>query len=368
MESYVNDLSPQIEAYFCERSHYKHYINYKEHVSLTRNIDDMLICLKGVSSSTPFFHSSAFDDVVGGGFYFRYRGKGIVIDPGIGFVTQMHRNNIFIDDIDYVIISHNHIDHCNDASSLSAMNYDYNKCLGREHKFFSNFFEIDKPNHSIVWIVDDASSKQVKGFIDSESESKSELVLLSDIVRNCTDYYSICDFISIKAIHTKHIKDSNDSFGIKLKFKGDGVDYIWGYSSDTSFFPELLVFFDDCKAIVLNVSDIYPSDLKLSKLKSSHLGYTGCQQIIEKTKSDLVLISEFACINGDNRFEIAQLLSKCAAGSSVLPTEIGLKISISVDNAICSICNQPQPLDQIKTLRPRKSFSKLKYVCNKCLL
>lgn len=364
MESRVKDLSPQIEAYFCERSHYKHYINYKEHVSLTRNIDDMFICLKGVSSSTPFFHSSAFDDITGGGFYFRYKGKGIVVDPGIGFVTQMHRHNIFIDDIDYVIITHNHIDHCNDASSISAMNYDFNKCRSREHAFFSKFFDIDDPYHSIVWIVDDASGEQVRSFVNKESE----LILLSKIAENSPDYYEISDFISIKAVHTRHINGSTDSFGIKLRFLGDDLEYIWGYSSDTKYFPELLEFFDDCKALILNVSDIYPSDVKSNKLKSSHLGFTGCKEIITKSKSRLVLISEFACINGDNRFEIANLLADCTTDARVLPTEIGLKVSISVENAICCFCEQFEPLAQIKAIRPSKSFSKLKYVCNKCLL
>lgn len=357
-------VSPQIDAYFDNRSHLKHYINYKEHVSLTRNIDDVFISLKGISSSTPFFHSSAFGDITGGGFYFRFGGKGIAVDPGIGFVAQMHKNNVFIDDIDFVVITHNHIDHSNDASSLSAMNFDYNRYLGREHEFFSEFFDIDKPKHSIVWIVDDASSVQIKKFIDNENE----LILLSDIADNGSVYHPISDDIAISAIHTKHIQNSEDSFGIKIKFQDDACAKIWGYSSDTAFFHELPSFLGDCETLILNVSDIYRSDVHQNRFKNSHLGYSGCVEIIKNTNAELVLVSEFACINGDNRFDIAELLSKCDTKTKVLPTEVGLKISIPFETVFCSCCNRPSSLSNIKTIRPRRSFSNLIYVCNNCLL
>lgn len=64
---------------------------------------------------------------MGGGFYFRYKGHGVAVDPGIGFTLLMHRNNIFIDDIDSVIVAHSHLDHNSDVGILSALKYDYNR-------------------------------------------------------------------------------------------------------------------------------------------------------------------------------------------------------------------------------------------------
>ena len=116
------------------------------------------------------------------------------------------------------------------------------------------------------------------------------------------------------------------------------------------------------------VSDVYKDDVKNRKFKSSHLGYSGCKEIIEKAKADLVLISEFTCMNGDNRFEITKLLSECAEKTRVLPTEIGLRISIVSECIACSFCEKQYPPDQIRTLRPKRCFSDLKYACNNCLI
>lgn len=63
----------------------------------------------------------------GGGFYFRWHGLGIAVDPGIGFITSMHEHQIFIDDIDVIIVTHAHIDHNGDVRGLASLPYEFNK-------------------------------------------------------------------------------------------------------------------------------------------------------------------------------------------------------------------------------------------------
>ena len=101
-----------LEQYFPARTQLQYYLDYEKHAKQSRSIENTFICLKGFSSATPFFRSSTFNRPgLGGGFYFRWQGVGVAVDPGIGFMSLMHEHSIFIDDIDVVIVTHAHIDH-----------------------------------------------------------------------------------------------------------------------------------------------------------------------------------------------------------------------------------------------------------------
>lgn len=60
----------------------------------------------------------------------------------------------------------------------------------------------------------------------------------------------------LSAIKTKHIKDSEESYGIKF-FAQYEKECIISYTSDTVYFEELARFFAEQDILVFNVSDIY---------------------------------------------------------------------------------------------------------------
>ena len=334
MNPKLRHIPQAIKPYFEEASQFQYYYEHEKSCRLYRDIEDKFICLKGFSSSTPLFNSAAFGtECLGGGFYFRYKGHGIIVDPGIGFVSLMHKNNIFIDDVDTVIVTHSHVDHNCDVGKLSAMQHDYYRTKAREQEFLTKFFQCSP-----------SASPKIKWYMDEQTIHSTEGILNGDFVYKLSDYCDgnktqLCDNISLCAIRTRHIKDSQETYGIKLSFTSDSLKYTWGYTSDTCFFDELGSFFQDSKILIFNISDIYPSDVEGRKAKRSHLGFDGSLRLLNSAKPQLALASEFCCTNGDYRHEIVRALRK-ESSMFIVPSDPGLIMNIAGTEITCSLCGK----------------------------
>ena len=81
-------------------------------------------------------HSPSVADVIGGGYFLRWQGKGTVIDPGCSFLRLFRqRTSYSFHDINMIIATHDHIDHCQDLSALIGLFRQFNKWLvTRNHK------------------------------------------------------------------------------------------------------------------------------------------------------------------------------------------------------------------------------------------
>ena len=315
----------ELENYFTLPAQMYYYQQEMEGVKNSIQLRDKFLCLKGFSSSTPTIYSGTFDsECAGGGLYLNYKGIGIVIDPGLGFVNLMHKQGIYINNIDVVIITHDHVDHNADAKVISALSHDLNSYNSRKGKIVKEVFELENPKqHEITWIVDDNSRRII-------SKDVKELRSLSEFVDCEKQLISGNDDIKLSAIRTKHIKDSNESYGIRLFMNYDSRISI-GYTSDTAYFPELSTFFYQSDILVFNVSDIYKKDVKGIKDKHSHLGYNGSVKLLREVQPKLAVASEFCCSNGDFRMGFISTISSEITKDytqSIIPGEIGLKILI----------------------------------------
>ena len=359
------NLPYELKDYFSFKPQMHHYKEYMYNVHTHTQIQDSLLILKGFSSSTPTVHSAVFDSTCsGGGIYINYRGNGIAIDPGIGFVKLMHEYGVCIEDINTVIITHDHLDHNADAETISSLVYDYNSYNARKDSIICDVLELDKSSdHEINWIMDGDSYDKLKNKIPNSNKldeyqkerglsAKSENIILS-------------------SIHTQHIKDSRETYGIKLRLQYNQMSYTIGYTSDTAYFEELPSFFKDVDVLIFNVSDIYKKDVKGIKDKRSHLGYNGSLKILSKTKAKIAVASEFCCTNGDFRMNFVRALKnelRTEFNGVLLPGEIGMKISIPNNYFECSVCRHKVLASEIHALDPEHAYGKIRYVCSKCML
>lgn len=350
-----------LENYFSNRPQMSYYNSILNDEREKVNLNDTLFCLKGFSSSTPTIHSIAFNSsCAGGGLYLNYKGLGIAIDPGIGFVDSMHKYGIYINNINVIIITHDHLDHNADAEMLCSLLYDYNEYMKRRNSIIKNIFNFNGiQEHHIIWIVDENSKKKLKGKAREIKDLNKYIGHKSGIIKHNLD-------MKLTAIRTKHIKDNNSTYGIKL-FLSYEKKFIIGYTSDTMYFEELSKFYNESNILIFNVSDIYKKDVKGVKDKHSHLGYNGSLKLLQNTSSDLALASEFCCTNGDFRMNFINTLNSELKGTYLIPGEIGLKIYIPNLSVECSICRNKSPLKDITVLAPQSDYGKIKYICRHCL-
>ncbi len=370
-----NGIPLKLEPYFNKDSQFHYYCESQGFVKDYRDIDNKFICLKGFSSSTPIVHSAAFNmECRGGGFFFRYNGCGIVVDPGIGFVSLMHQNNIFIDDIDIVIVTHNHIDHNNDVRSLSALLHEFNRDKTRSLKFYKKIkCEFEEPKeHKIKWIMDAETIVSNRDIMGNQTVQDLSRLTQWEAIDNDGN-------IELMSINTEHIKSNDDTYknntyGIKLKFKDERNSPVWGYTSDTRFFDKLIGLYDDTDVILFNISDIYAKDVQKIKQKNNHLGFNGSLKLLSGVKAKLALATEFCCVNGDCRHEIVlelkKELEKVNSNNKmrIVPAESGLRISISGEQVNCSICKKLNDINLVKACRPEREYEQIKYICEDCLL
>lgn len=376
----MDEIPKYLKKYFTNDSLMHYYTEYGKSAGIVRNIENKFFCLKGFASSTPIYNSIAFgEESHGGGFYFRYHGKGIVVDPGINFVTLMHQNNIFIEDVDVVIVTHHHIDHYIDVHQLTALLYEYNKKDEKEEKFYKNYFGYAPPEkHIIHWIVDEQTKKSI--LEDVPSEYLHSLSNYTDGEVFSVACSKLDTSIEISSFHTQHIFRQNmccysdDTFGVKLSFLCNDKKMIWGYTSDTQYFENLPDALHGCNVILMNISDIYVADVAMQKKKRSHLGFCGCVKLIQEVKPSVVLISEFCCTNGDYRHMIIRAIRErihktdSLNNSLVLPADLNLCISIDASKMKCSICGKEFPVIDTKFARPGNGFQNIQYYCPECVL
>nr|WP_304429696.1 MBL fold metallo-hydrolase [uncultured Acetatifactor sp.] len=358
----TRDIPDYIQPYFDEASQFSCYREYEKSVKFRRSIEDKFICLRGFSSSTPMVNSAIWGrECLGGGFYFRYKGHGIAIDPGIGFTALMHRNNIFIDDIDTVIVTHSHIDHNCDVAAISALKHDYNSNKRRERRFFEEFFECNTDRkHNITWYMDEETIQSTQSILENDS--------VHALSEYCGENWAkISEGVALRTIKTEHVKGSEKTYGIKMYFSGESECYEWGYTSDTRFFEGLGDFFQGVSVLLFNISDIYPSDIEGRKSKQGHLGFDGSIKLLEKVKPKIALASEFCCTNGDYRYEIAKALREFSE-VHVLPSDPGLTMDVEGTSIKCSLCGEDALAETVRIVRPAKEFGSIQYVCPNCLL
>lgn len=207
--------------------------------------DHFYINLKGLSSSSPILYNNTFGmRLRGGGFYFRWNMFGVVVDPGLYFVVNMHEHGLSINDIDAVIVTHDHIDHTGDMMILDDL----------EHQI--------KDEKTIRWYV-------CREISEANRLKCDQMCLVSPGY----DYEFTKD-VSLRTTETRHIKDPvsgsylDSTFGCVFKLKeytepsGRLIgERMIGYTSDTTYWDGMEKDYDKVDMLIANISSVWDTDV-----------------------------------------------------------------------------------------------------------
>jgi hypothetical protein len=109
--------------------------------------ENYFIILQRYNSFTPALprrDEEEFPDaevIKGGGYYLRWKGKGIVIDPGFNFIENLVSADLSIGDIDAVMITHGHNDHYIDLDPILTLLYQFNESTKDNYLGIKNFLK-----------------------------------------------------------------------------------------------------------------------------------------------------------------------------------------------------------------------------------
>lgn len=377
-----------------------------------------LIMLKAFSSSMPILlnYAEGSENYSGGGFYIRWQGCGIAVDPGYRFIERLHEAGYSVLDIDVVIITHEHIDHTNDIRLLDDLHYNAaRQNMDYEYRWDSELFSIVRGPvrpHRLSWYMDSVTCQMIRVLSEKESGFNPECndlycvnidpfetedlkerfkgyaeVISDPIIRIGTD-------IIMNVFPTSHETYKKDgrteffhhTFGCVFECSSRDAErqYI-GYTSDTSLcepslYKKMMDQLQKCQIIIANISGIYEKDVLLQTAKAKHLGYMGCYRIIydiltkEQSKLRYYLLSEFSNQVSDIRYDISKYLqwevTQIANQTEqeiplVLPAETGLAVSLDTYGIQCSSCKKYSK--NIHVIKPCGENQKLRYVCGECV-
>lgn len=264
--------------------------NYRHRIFDERNI---LVMLKGFSSSTPillnYAHNTNFYS--GGGFYIRWNGVGIAVDPGYLFVQNLQDYGLNVLDIDVVIITHEHIDHSSDMRILDDLHYNaasnYTETIDRWDEEHSAVSRVEKEKHKIKWYMDSVTceeavllAKKESGFDGKYNQlhciniADEDSLLLEKKFQGYAEVVSdrtvkISEEINLhifRTAHEQYKEDGNDkfflhTFGCTFECGTDiETKRVIGYTSDTSLQEDVYMamkeLLSQCHIIIANISGI----------------------------------------------------------------------------------------------------------------
>lgn len=102
-----------------------------ERIPTLNNTPNQLIFIKRWNSSTPLYSDTKI--TFGGGYFLIWNHHGIVIDPVYDFI-ELFRDEFSIEDINVVIVTHDHPDHCEDLPRILTVLREFNEDKDKPHR------------------------------------------------------------------------------------------------------------------------------------------------------------------------------------------------------------------------------------------
>ncbi len=282
------------------------------------------------------------DNGLGGGFFLIHQEHGIVVDPGPSFCSMLldARRGFGIRDVDAVIVTHAHDDHCHDLDLLLSL---ASKLKRRAHGAPAHSVRVGASQASLNRFQALLAANRIPGVCISAGAPETVTKLLRQA--------NIAD-IRGSAFLTKHDEVPwlpksypYSGFGLTLTLTApSGAARTIGFTSDTGYHGALGASLAGCEVVVANVGN-----LDERGRTSRHLGIDGVVRLAcdlaRHGNLRLLLLSEFGRELGAARSDIAAAVAcamrlSCPGAANlpvVLPADDHLVVDIvalEVENSV----------------------------------
>jgi ribonuclease BN (tRNA processing enzyme) len=324
----------------------------------------ILAILKGWGSAVPLVLGGE-GACRGGGYFLKYNGNGLAVDPGHDFLRNFHDQKFHMRELDTVLVSHNHPDHTHDLKSIDDIKYEIWASSEEAPQPYS--LVLDNDTGSVEeWTSEHKDFRKPPFRVDANRQDKVYLDKESNLPFN------------VESFKVEHTKDVPNAVGYRVSCMKEQKPVLTiGFSCDTKYFPELCS--DDhlggCDILVAHMSQPEIPELKdpvNANFKEGHLGYRGTIELIKGCKPRLTIISEFWAGLDDARILLLQGLRNRCKTDYILPGGVGLLIKVTCEpmsfQILCTNCKNWTLHEKIKVGSPSVTFGPLNYLCPDCCL
>ncbi len=329
---------------------------------LSSSSENFLSVLRRWNSFTPIISTSS-EESIGGGYFLFLNGKGIVIDPGFDFLRNFFRESFLLGDIDYIFITHAHIDHIADLEGILSLLYQANKIIDERNKQNKDGNII--PIKTIELFVNLGTIKKLSGWLNLMDTYFERVHVLEEGLE-----FKLGN-IKVLPTRAKHHEIIDNQYSLGIVFEYNGIKI--GFTGDTGWDlgDSIATPFNDCKYIVAHLGSILNqefSEVDLEKrLYKYHLGLLGMSLLLHEVKPGLCIISEFGEEIKDYRVAIAEGI-EVALNIQCLSADVGTEIELTADKngtykVRCAVCGNFSDLLNIK---PEEYHSLILYTCRSC--
>lgn len=312
-----------------------------------------------------------------GGYYIRWNGKGIAINPGTHFLEHFHRNGLHIRDIDYIIITSSNPETHSDIEEIYELNYQLNNANTELHVI--NYLICQKAYQTL--------SHSLKPHFKQERDSVRCLELFLDSPE--VEKISLTDEIALHYFSTEgqatalqNSIPNEDSrpipahLGIRLDLTRPNDQSLirLGFISGASWSPLLSHHLGSCEVLIAGFGSTNANDYRKLKYNETCLGYYGSYSLMEEVNPNLFISSEFKGNQGDIRLEVIKLMRQeymqaypnSCQSPAVLPADPTLFIDLLNLNVQCSITKTEVPPSRVKIMKSQAGFGNLRYLSPSC--
>lgn len=300
-----------------------------------------------------------------GGFFIRWNGKGIAINPGKHFLELFHRQGLHIRDIHYVIVTNEDPNTYAETEDIYNLNYQLNQ--NRSGLQVIHYYLNPKAHETLAQKLK-PNFKQERNmihcleiFVDSPEIEK--IVINEDII--------LSYFPSSK-------EHANLAMRLELRSRdresGDLQSISVGYVSNAPWADFIGKKLGHCDLLIAGFGHTNLDDYSKNAYNDDCLGYFGTYSLMEAVKPLLLLCSDFNGREGDIRLEVVKLLRQQYLESHphaeqppvVLPADSKLVLDLMNLHVQCSVTNiKVHPL-HISVIKTSEGGGHLQYLSPHC--
>lgn len=320
-----------------------------------------------------------------GGFFIRWNGKGIAVNPGPHFLDNFHHQGLHMNDINYVVVTRDSAEAHGNVQKIYDLNCQLNKINPElhvihyylNHNAYQNLAPQLQPNFK----QERHTVHSLELFLDSPDVEKETLG--DGITLNYFSTAARAEYLAAAADMSKRTKGAHThSLGIRFdlsrpsQYGGQPEILRIGYASGTVWSPLLGHHFGSCDILIAGFGSTCPNDYGKLNYNEHCLGYFGTCSLLEEVKPKLMLSTEFHGKDGDIRLEVAKKLRKeyqMANPSeeflpAILPADSGLFVDLAALEIECSVSKELHPPQSITVVKTSETFGALKYLSPSTLL